>query len=588
MSLRRLLVVIVLAVGAVVVAAAPAAAHADLLETNPTAGQVLTKPPKEITLTFTEPVETTARSVRIFDTDEQRVDGGEIDVTGNTVRVPVPDLDEGAYVVTWRVTSTDSHPIEGAFTFQVGTSGNASSPEVTGLAQRLLASESGDQTVGVLWGVMRWIVFASLALLIGVIAFGVLVLPSGRAARWTRRFVWAGWIGLAASTVLGLLLYGPYVAGLGLGDMFSTSLLGDTLDQRLGTVWAIRLGLLLLALPVVLAFLRRDGDEPRRLGGWWAPAAVVLGVLLAATPGLSGHASSGDWQTAAEITDTIHVLGMAVWLGGLVAVAAVLLPKRTAAELHATLPRWSRLAMVCVIAIVATGAFQTWRQVGGLDALRTTDYGRILIVKLVLFAVIMVLAAFSREIVFRLYHRPTPVAGGTPIVAGGSDDDEDPPPAASSALVVDERVELQRLRRSVWAEVAVAALVLAATALLVNAAPAKAVADSRTAGAVGVTLESDQVTVDVSLTPGTAGTNDVHVSTLNASGAPKVVKELTITFALPDRKVAPIDVPLRDLGSGHYLSPGFDVPFGGEWRVTAKPRLTEFEQPTLRGTIDVG
>jgi hypothetical protein len=45
---------------------------------------------------------------------------------------------------------------------------------------------------------------------------------------------------------------------------------------------------------------------------------------------------------------------------------------------------------------------------------------------------------------------------------------------------------------------------------------------------------------------------------------------------------------LRKLDAQHYLSPGFDIPFDGEWKVTAKPRLTEFEQPTIRGTIDVG
>ena len=339
MNLRRVLVIAALSAAALVVAASPAAAHADLLETNPSPGEVLTKPPKVITLTFTEPVETTARSVRVYGTDEQRVDDGEINVVGNTVRVPVPELDEGAYVVTWRVTSTDAHPIEGAFTFQVGTAGNASGREVTGLAERLLASESGDQTVGVLWGATRWVVFASLALLIGVVAFGTLVFPAGRAARWTRRLAWAGWIGLAVATVLGLVLYGPYVAGLGLDQVFSSSLLNETLDQRLGQIWAIRLGLLLLTIPVLVAFLRREGDGPRRLGRWWVPAAILLGIALSATPGLAGHASSGDWQTVAEITDTLHVLSMAIWLGGLVAVAAVLLPGRGAAELRAALPR---------------------------------------------------------------------------------------------------------------------------------------------------------------------------------------------------------------------------------------------------------
>src|SRR6185295_10781153 len=126
-------------------------------------------------------------------------------------------------------------------------------------------------------------------------------------------------------------------------------------------------------------------------------------------------------------------------------------------------------------------------------------------------------------------------------------------------------------------------------ALLVNAAPAKtAVANAGEGGVAGITLRSDKINVDVTLTPAVAGANDVHVDTSGPNGAPKDVDELTVTMALPGRGIAPIDVPLRRLGPGHWLSPGFDMPLAGEWRVTAKPLLSEFDQPTLRGTIDIG
>ena len=243
----------------------------------------------------------------------------------------------------------------------------------------------------------------------------------------------------------------------------------------------------------------------------------------------------------------------------------------------------------CIIALVVTGAFQTWRQVGNLDALRTTDFGRILVVKLVLVALVIVFAAFSREVVLRLLppppHEPS---HGMPVVAGGSDDDAHGDDD-DDEYDVDVQLELRRLRRSVWAEIATAVLILVVTSLLVNAAPAKtAVATAGEGGVAGITLRSDAVNVDVTLTPAVAGTNDVHVDTSDPNGAPRDVDELTVTMALPDRGIAPIDVPLRRLSPGHYYSPGFQVPLAGDWRVTAKPLLSEFEQPTLRGTIDVG
>jgi copper transport protein len=105
---------------------------------------------------------------------------------------------------------------------------------------------------------------------------------------------------------------------------------------------------------------------------------------------------------------------------------------------------------------------------------------------------------------------------------------------------------------------------------------------------VAVTIEGEAVSVDVTVTPGVSGANDVHIDVADPKGTPSDPEELTVTFALPDNDISRIDVPLRRLSPGHYYSPGFQIPLSGEWKVTAKPLLSEFEQPTLRGTIDIG
>jgi len=299
---------------------------------------------------------------------------------------------------------------------------------------------------------------------------------------------------------------------------------------------------------------------------------------------------SGDWVRAAVVADTLHVLAMAVWLGGIVVLAAVTLrSSATIDQLREAVPRFSRVALGCIAVLAATGAFQTWRQVGSLDALRSTDYGRILVVKLVLFAAIVVFAAFSREVVLRLFGEPVRSSPRMSVVTGGSDDDPVVPATATDEYETDDASEILHLRRSVWAEVVLAVAVLAATALLVNAAPARtAVAQGSEVGTAGVTMKSKKVWVDFSATPGVAGANDIHANTFTPSGAPLDVKELTVTVDLPDRKIAPIDVPLRRLSPGHYFAPGFDVPINGDWRVTAKPLVSQFDQSTLRGTVTFG
>jgi len=605
MMLRRGLAVLALAGGVLLVGASPAFAHAELVGSDPVPGAVLTKSPPTITLNFSETVRAQNGGVRVFDTAGNRVDQGGVEVSGSTVRMPVPKLGNGSYVVTWRVISSDSHPIQGAFTFQVGTGGGpgATSREVTGLATRLLGAQGGDRVVGVAYGVVRGLVFAGLALLIGGAAFVAVVSPRARASKRARTIVATGWVVTFAASIAGLLLYGPYAAGLGIGKAFSTSLLGDTLGERLGEIWLLRVVVLLFAVPLLVWLFRRagpgtpdeagsdaDDSEVQALPVWWLPLAGVGAIALSATPGLAGHAVSGDWVSVAVVADTLHVLAMAVWLGGLVVLAAVMLRTSGAIEqLRDAVPRFSRVALGCVVVLVATGAFQAWRQVGSLDALRSTDYGRILMVKLVLFAAIVVFAAFSREIVFRLFGEPEPSAPLMPAVAGGSDDDPPAPADTFDDDEIDEASEVRHLRRSVWGEVVLAVAVLVATALLVNAAPARtALAQGSPGGAVGVTMKSTKVWVDFTATPGVKGPNDVHVNTLTPSGAPLDVQDLTVTIALPDRNIAPIVVALRRLSPGHYYAPGFVVPIAGDWRVTAKPLVSQFDQPTLRATVTFG
>ena len=590
----RALAVLAIAGALVVLVAAPASAHAELLQSSPEPGAVLASSPPEVTLRFSENVDVASGAVRVFNSDSERVDQGGVEASARAVTLPLPGLGNGAYVVTWRVTSADSHPVEGAFTFQVGQGGaGATSPKVQGLADRLLAEQGGDPVVGVVYGITRFAVFAGLALLIGAVFFAVVIWPDARSSVRVWRLVQGGWWSVTLATLVGLLVYGPYVEGLGLGDVFSTSLIGDTLDVRFGQVWLARLVLLLVMAPLLVMAFRRDPTTggARPVATWWAPAMLLLTLLLVATPGLAGHAVTGDWATVAIFADTIHVLAMALWLGGLVALAVVTLARDATIAARDAVDRFSRLALVCIVALVATGAFQTWRQVGSLDALRTTDYGRILVVKIVLVALVIVFAAFSREVVLRMLPPPPDDRARLPVVAGGSDDVMPPRPRTGSAheLEIDQELELRRLRRSVWAEIVTAVLILIATTLLVNAAPAKsAVASGGQSGVAGVTLRSSKVTVDVTVTPGVAGSNDVHVDTSDPNGAPENVQDLTVTMGLPGRGIPGIDVPLRRLGPGHYYSPGFEVPLSGEWRVTAKPLLSEFEQPTLRGTIEIG
>jgi copper transport protein len=600
--IRRLLALGALVVALVVVFAAPASAHATLLTTEPQNGGVYTKPPSQVKLRFNEPVEVSLGGIRVYTGARDRVVTGSPehpDSAQSEVVVSLPKLSNGTYVVTWRVISSDSHPIEGAYAFQVGPKATLTKKSAQGVANALLAANGGSKSVGVIYGIDRAALFGSLALLIGGAVFLALVWQGGRNDRRAARVVWAGWFGTLVTTVLGVALEGVYAAGLPIDKVFDPTVFRDVLDTRYGKVALVRLALLALTYPLLRVLLRRRHDESvHPLHAWWMVAAGLVGAGLAVTPGVAGHAGTGIQTGLAIPADMVHVAGMACWLGGLVVLCLAVLPKGDADELRDVLPRYSALALGAIVALVVSGGYQAWRQVGSIDALKSTDYGRLLIAKLVAFAALIVAAAFSREIVNRRFRdlppdddefdlepvdAPVPVVvgavgavgaavgtggGGSSGGGGGGRFDDDGYDGGWDDDTTDED-EVRRLRRSVGVEVVIAAVILAITALLVNAAPARSVETQP----VALTMKSKQVWVYVDVAPGIAGPNDMHFTALPTGGGPATVQDMTVQLTRPGEDLPPFTVPLQKLGAGHYYAPLYDIPYPGKWQMTIRVQL---------------
>jgi copper transport protein len=604
----RCAAVVVLATVLVAALATPAFAHATLQETSPTAGQVLDTPPKDVTLRYSEPVEAALGAIRVYDSRGDQLDIGAVSHPAgqqSQVRVTLPNLDEDSYVVTWRVLSADGHPVRGAFTFQVGT--GAPAGNLQSLADRLLAEQGGEKTVGVLYAAARFTVFASLALLIGASAFLVFLWPRARESKGVARIVWTGWIGAFVATAAGIPLEGAYAGALPLGDVFDPSVTSDVLDTRFGRVWLLRLALLLLALPLLRLLVNRRPVVEFPLPRWWRPAAAAVGAAMLFTPGLSGHASSGRLVPLAIPADAIHLGAVSLWLGGLVVLVAVALRPKHIDELRRVVPRFSQLALAAVGVIVATGVFQAWRQLGSISNLRDTDYGKLLVAKLIAVGALIITAAFSREIVNRRFSAPRPApaprprvpvtAGGPPLPPGtgegggasdGGDGDEDD---ADEAEV--DAWEARNLRRHVGLEVLFAIVILSITSLLVNAAPAVSVNES---GATGVTLRSAQMSVDVTAIPGRPGRNELHFTVLSPQGGPlslapvgnlEEVGEFQASASLPSRDIAPIPIPARRISPGHYIARGVSLPIAGDWTLTVRALVSPTDEEALVGKLSI-
>ncbi|MFD0636712.1 copper resistance protein CopC [Catenulispora yoronensis] len=121
---RRLLILPILIISLLLLAAPGAFAHATVVTTSPTDGQLLASTPHQVSVTFDEPVELQFGALRVFAPNGTRVDTGSPDhPAGHADQVAVgleAASAPGTYTVAWRVVSADSHPVQGAFTFSVG------------------------------------------------------------------------------------------------------------------------------------------------------------------------------------------------------------------------------------------------------------------------------------------------------------------------------------------------------------------------------------------------------------------------------------------------------------------------------------
>jgi copper resistance protein C len=123
MNIRHTFVVTTTSAALSLFAATSALAHAHLIRATPAEGGAVKDAPAEVTLKFSERLEPAFSSAVIRNDAGKQVDKADahVDKADRTVvRVSLPPLEPGVYTVEWRVMSSDSHKVNGNFTFKVG------------------------------------------------------------------------------------------------------------------------------------------------------------------------------------------------------------------------------------------------------------------------------------------------------------------------------------------------------------------------------------------------------------------------------------------------------------------------------------
>ncbi|MCZ7420600.1 copper resistance protein CopC [Verrucosispora sp. WMMA2121] len=532
---------LVAVVALLLVPASPASAHAVLSSSSPAASAVVPAAPAEVVLTFSETVRKVPDRIRVIAPDGSRADQGEPTFAGSVVNIPVDTgRGNGTYLVTYRVISADSHPVSGAFTYSVGA---PSEPPV----------DSGDDgqanpVVGTAVKVAKFLGYAGLLLAIGPALVLALLWPRRLSRRGPARLAWTGLGLVALATVAAVLLQVPYTNGGGVFDVTGEGL-SLVLGSAFGAAHLVRLGLL-----AAVALLLR----PLLAGPVGRTDLVILGVLAVGalfTWPIAGHPAASPAPAVSVLVDTVHLGGMAVWLGGLVMLAVFLLPRADERELGAILPIWSRWAALAVSALLLAGTVQALIEVATPAALVNTTYGRLVLAKIGLFVLVIAVAAYSRHLV------RTRVAASRPAP----------------------------VRRAIWAELAITAIVLGVSATLVQTTPARSVSTDVSAadsGYFSTTATSSLYSMQIEVSPARRGNNSVHLYAYTLENQPLPVVEWQVTVALPAAGIEPIQVPLLPLTDNHATGE-ISLPAAGEWELRVTARTTEIDQATVTVTVPV-
>ncbi len=551
---RGVLVAALLALA--LLAPAAASAHAYLVHTVPAPSAVLNASPPVVALTFDEAVEPRFAIISVTDAaghQEATAPPRRSPANPDTLVVPLrPHLAEGWYLVYWRAISVDGHPVQGAYTFAIG-------PNEGPQPQFSVPSIAQTATTPKLL-IARWAMFLTV-----MIALGLFVMRIAIARPLLRRVPGTSLRGVTVSmvvaSVLGLIAIPVYLdINAAIDSLRSDFAVGALVP--LFRVTAFGRGYtdmeLCFALFCVASWIAVWLDRPEREHRSIAELLAVGGALAAAAavlilPGTSGHAAQTAPRGISLLLDWLHLVSGSLWLGGLVGllvVWATLSAGNRIAGLAVTVPRFSNVAFVSVLLLIATGTGATIIHMPTIASLWQTSYGKTILVKVALLIAAMLLAAFN-------------LLRAKPHLAVADERPELGPPAA------------KLLRRLVTGEaVIVAAAVFAAALLSSLAPPAKALAQVGSAvahvgpGQVVQVVHKNGYTIKVLVTPNKAALPNSFALQLTKGGTPVRGADVTLQFEMLDMQMANQEYQLEETSPGIYTRPAPALVMVGHWGLT--------------------
>ena len=515
--------------------ATPASAHAALVSTSPANQSILEVSPATIDITFTEGARLSQGLVELYnDKGERIVTPVNDQAASNVISITPPKLKKGTYLVTWSVVSGDSHPINGTFSFTINAHAEkdfTSKPEIA----KIINETKTFKELKIIASISRFFVFAFIFLLIALIVVKIYLVQEPL-KRNIQKIFKASLLLLSLFSLLSIGIQSLIVYKYPLSKISEYSVWQAELETRFGKVNLIRI-FLCLCIYVTWKYCKRALQKF---------ILLLLGISLAITPALIGHASDGKVIPIAFTFDVLHVLAGSVWLGCLLLLPFLI---KNNTEQVSILKKFSKLAPICATTILVTGAFAWWRQIGSYSVSTSTWFGQLINAKVMIFLGVICIAIYTRRRALNIVD---------------ADNLKNSKSTKIVSLLIVESVLL------------LIALVLSTVA--VNAIP------GRTAYSAPVVqkLSAQSLNIEISVEPPKAGPIIVHVYVYEKNGTPKAIQDtnlqkssITAIWTNDDCKSKSIKMLMRFEGLNHFSGYGTLIPAPGKWKLSLDIKVSK-------------
>ncbi|MBK5332817.1 MAG: copper resistance protein CopC/CopD [Ilumatobacteraceae bacterium] len=552
-ALRRALVVFagIAAVGGFAVPHAEAVDNT-MVSSSPATGSTVDSSPPSLLLTFANPLGATNTVQVACNGSPIAVGSPAVGLDGLSLSVTVPNpLPKGECVVSWQVSQPDAqsggsssflftiaNDTVGTLAPAVTTPGAGSVPATESTTAPTTTSSPGDTSApgtgsGGPLGLSRLLISLGVAVLFGSLVLIATAWPEGVEYILTVRFLRSAWLLTLAFAIFNAACVTAQISGKGIGSSLSPTSWNGLTDTTPGIAALARVIFVLLTGWVVMR-PERVIDPATQL------PALALPGLAVATLGFSR--SGGQLAFLGYAAGIAHALAMAVWLGGLILLARVVLAGPGEEDLVHAVRGFARISTPALGITIFTGFIQMYRLDWG--EIFTSSHGRVLFLKSIAVGVMVFLGVAARQFIKERVARVDAMTGQLAV----------------------------RLRRAVGIEAMCGVVVLALTAWMLSLSPPKVAATGgSTKGlAANVEISNDQADVIVRFSA-VVGPNAVRVEV----DKPKTgVAGLAIDFSPPANTTVPavtLNVPLTTSGVAVLpIEQGIPLGSPGVWTVTVR------------------